>query len=234
LTWLTRNNFETGIELWHRLKGRAISRNAGYLILAAVGLESNIVQLLVEGAFSYAHIKVDIPDTPHWVTAVFVVSAVVLLIADRLLPIAHLRPEPNPHDIVLIKRVRELFDENMQIFLKDEDFGSFTIEYEPISRLHNSNYVWRGPEYEFIEPKVQEKWLALQTIMKEFGNEVATHTSPAEMGRDRVTVYSRNEYPEDRSDRTVERIRKLNDLATTVIERYYEMDALARRNIPAP
>jgi hypothetical protein len=155
LTWLTRNNFETGIELWHRLKGRAISRNAGYLILAAVGLESNIVQLLVEGAFSYAHIKVDIPDTPHWVTAVFVVSAVVLLIADRLLPIANSRPEPNPHDVILIKRVRELFDENMQIFLKDEDFGSFTVAYEPISRLHNSNYVWRGPEYEFIEPMVQ-------------------------------------------------------------------------------
>jgi hypothetical protein len=43
------------------------------------------------------------------------------------------------------------------------------------------------------------------------------------MGRDRVTIYSRNEYPEDRSERTEEKIRKLNDLATTVIERYYEM-----------
>lgn len=214
------------------MKGRAISRNAGYLILAAVSLESNIVQLLIEGASSYAHVKVDIPDTPHWVTAVFVVSAAVLLVADRLLPVAGLRPEPNPHDILLIKRVRDLFDAEMQIFMKDEDFASYTIDYKPIGRLHHVNYVWRGPEYEFVETAVQEKWSALRVAIKEFGHDVATYTSPTDMGSDRVTVYRRNEYPESPSEHTESNIRKLNDLATTVIERFYELDALARRTIP--
>ena len=117
--------------------------------------------------------------------------------------------------------------------MKDEDFASYTIEYEFIGRLHHANYVWRGPEYEFIEPAVQEKWLGLRNAMKEFGHDVAMRTSPADFGRDRVTVYSRNEYPEDPKEHTTENIRKLNDLATVVIERYYELDALARRNIPA-
>lgn len=231
---LSKSDFEAAIDLWHRFKGRAISRNAGYLILAAVGLESNIGQLLVEGTLSYANIKIDVPDTPHWVTAVFVTGAVVLLIADRLIPIPNSRLEPSPHDVILIKRLRELFDQPMQIFLKDEDFGSYSIGYEPIKRLHNANYVWRGPEYEFIEPKVQEKWLALRISMKEFGHDVATHTWPSDGGRDYVTVYGRNEYPEAPQEYTTERIRKLNELATVVVERYYELDALARRNIPAP
>ena len=69
MNWLTKPNAETVIDLWHRFKGRPISRNAGYLILAAVGLESNIVQLVIEGGF-LANLKVDIPDTPHWVTAI--------------------------------------------------------------------------------------------------------------------------------------------------------------------
>ena len=65
---------------------------------------------------------------------------------------------------------------------------SFSIVYKPISRLHHINYVWRGPEYDFIEPKVQEKWLVLRATMKEFGNDVATYTSPSDMNRDCVKV----------------------------------------------
>jgi hypothetical protein len=87
MDWLTKPNAETMIDLWHRFKGHPISRNAGYLVLAAVGLESNIIQSLIEGGFSYAGVKVDIPKTPHWVTAVFVGAAAVLLIADRLIPV---------------------------------------------------------------------------------------------------------------------------------------------------
>jgi hypothetical protein len=232
LNWLTRSNLETGIDLWNRLKGRAMARRAGYFVLAAVALETDVLQLLAQAAFAAFGIVVTPSNTPHFVAIAFAAMGGFLLILDRILAETRAAVQVNPHDLVLIKRVRELFDQNMQIFLRDEDFGTFSIEYAPIGRLHHINYVWRGPEFEFIEPRVQEKWSALRASMKEFGHEVATHTWPTEMGRDHVTVYSRNEYPESRSERTEERINKLNDLATTVIERFYEMDALARRNIP--
>jgi hypothetical protein len=211
-----------------------MARRAGYFILAAVALETDIVQLLAQAAFGAFGIVVTPSDTPHFVAISFAAMGAFLLILDRVLPENRAPVQVNPHDVILIKRVRDLFDENMQIFLRDEDFGGLNIEYDSIKRIHNINYAWRGPEYEFIEPKVQEKWLALRTSMKEFGHDVATYTSPSDMSRDHVTVYSRNEYPEDPKEHTTERIRKLNDLATVVIERYYELDALARRNIPAP
>ena len=211
-----------------------MARRAGYFILAAVALETDIVQLLAQAAFGAFGIIVTPSDTPHFVSIAFAAMGAFLLVLDRVLPENSSAIQVNPHDVILIRRVRELFDENMQIFLRDEDFASFTIEYESISRLHRINYVWRGPEFDFIEPKVQEKWLALRAAIKVFGHEAAVNTWPAEMGRDRVTVYSLNEDPEHRSERTDARIIKLNDLATTVIDRYYEFDALARRNIPAP
>ena len=211
-----------------------MARRASYFIIAAVALETDIIQLLAQAALGAFGIVVTPNDTPHFVSLAFAAIGAFLLVLDRVLPDNRPVVQVNPHDVVLIKRVRELFDENMQIFLRDEDFAGMNIDYEPIKRIHNINYAWRGPEYEFIEPKVQENWLALRASMKEFGHDVSAYTSTSDMGRDCVTVYSRNEYPEDPKEHTVERIRKLNDLATVIIERYYEMDALARRNIPAP
>jgi hypothetical protein len=211
-----------------------MARRASYFIIAAVALETDVIQLLAQAAFGAFGIIVTPSDTPHFVSIAFAAMGAFLLVLDRVLPENRPTIHVNPHDAVLIRRLRELFDEDMQIFLRDEDFAGMNIEYGSISRLHNVNYAWRGPEYDFIEPKVQEKWLALRASMNEFGHDVAAYTSPSEGSRNHVTVYSRNEYPEEPHEHTIKAIKKLNGLATVVIDRYYELDALARRNIPVP
>jgi phage FluMu gp28-like protein len=52
LGWITRRDLEVAIDVWHRFKGRfkgrPISRRAGYLIVAAVALEADVPQLIVD------------------------------------------------------------------------------------------------------------------------------------------------------------------------------------------
>ena len=66
-----------------------MARRAGYLILAAVALEANLPQMIVQGVFKLLGVDLAIPETPHWVTLGFVLFAVVLLLGDRYLPAAN-------------------------------------------------------------------------------------------------------------------------------------------------
>jgi hypothetical protein len=108
LRWLTREDLEAAIDLWHRFKGRPLSRRAGYLIVAAVALEADVPQLIVHGLFKTFGIDVPILETPRWVSLGFAALAAVLLVADRLLPERVPIPRPNPHDVELFRRFRAL------------------------------------------------------------------------------------------------------------------------------
>jgi hypothetical protein len=227
MDWLTQPNAEKVIDLWHRFKGRPISRNAGYLILAAVGLESNIVQLLIEGGFSYANVKVDIPDTPHWVTAVFVIAAVVLLIADRLIPITASRPEPNPHDVHLFEQFRGMFDDDVLYFLRTHDFGGGSFHSRYFKVFNNISADWIGGRYNFDDAEMAQIWKKFFAKNRELAELIAVNTTPNSGNMDFCQPWW---YAEDfHTENITERVKLMNDTATEMAELIDQLEAEARR-----
>lgn len=53
-SWISQANIEWAANLWLRLRGNHLARNAGYLILAAVAAASNAVQFVIAGTFAIA------------------------------------------------------------------------------------------------------------------------------------------------------------------------------------
>jgi hypothetical protein len=221
---LTKANLETAIELWHRFKGRPMARRAGYLILAAVALEANVLQLIVQGIFKLLGTDLPTPETPHWVSLGFAMLAVTLLFGDRYLPEQMALPTPNPHDVALFKQFRELFDDDMMYFLKMHDFGgSFDRKY--FKSFDALNCVWIGSKYEFDDPKMTEilreilpKSRRLTSLMAQY----TTSSGDFEWCR----PYWHNE--DFHSPKTIERVKDMNDKATEIAELIDKLEAEAR------
>ena len=82
---LSKENAEWALASDRFLRGRALTRLAGYLIAAAVALETDILQVLAQAGLRLIGIQATFQDTPHFVVILFVAAAVVLLIADALI-----------------------------------------------------------------------------------------------------------------------------------------------------
>jgi len=224
--WFSRKNFEISIDLWHRLKGGAMSRRAGYLILAAVALETDVLQLLIEGGFAFVNIKINIPETPHWVSVSFAGFAVILLVADRYLPLANVRQPPNPHDVELFKRFRELFNDDVMYFLRHHDFGnSFHIRY--FKAFNEISTSWLGSRYQFDDAELALVWSELLPKNRELADLIATYTIPTGNKFDWCQPYWFNE--DWHSDETIKRVKLMNNIGTEMAELIDKLEAEARR-----
>jgi hypothetical protein len=222
--WLNRANLETSIDLWHRFKGRTMSRRAGYLILAAVALEANMPQMIVQGAFKVIGINLPIPETPHWVSVTFVGFAVLLLFGDRYLPDSH-RASPNPHDVELYAKLRKLFDDDVMYFLRTRDFGGGSFSGKYFNVFDEISAVWVGSRYNFDDANMSNIWEELFPKNRQLVRLIAENTSPT--GRDWCQPHWVGE--DWHSDETMQRVKLMNETATQLVELVDKLEAEARR-----
>ncbi|MBO4224034.1 hypothetical protein [Bradyrhizobium neotropicale] len=224
MRWLSKANLEVAIDLWHRFKGRAMSRRAGYLIAAAVALEADLPQLIVQGGFKAAGVDLVLPETPHWVSVSFVGFAVLLLFGDRYLPEAH-RASPNPHDVELYAKFRKLFDDDVMYFLRTHDFGGGSFSGKYFNVFDEVSAVWVGSRYNFDDSKMSKIWEELFPKNRQLLRLIADNTDPT--GRDWCRPHWAGEdWP---SDETTQRVKLMNDTATQLAELVDKLEAEARR-----
>jgi hypothetical protein len=224
LSWINRANVEATIDVWHRFKGRAMARNAAYLILAAVALEASMPQMLVQGAFKLASVDLQIPDTPHWVSVSFASLAVVLLIADRYLPEARSPVTPNPHDVELYAKFKGLFDDDVMYFLRTHDFGAgFPSRYFTV--LNDISAVWVGSRYGFNAPDLAATWDEFFPKNRQLLKLMAQYTTRT--GSDWCQPYWHDE--DWHSEKTMERVKLMNDTGSELVDLIDKLEAEARK-----
>jgi hypothetical protein len=222
----TRENLEVAIDLWHRFKGRPMSRRAGYLIVAAVALEADVPQLIIHGLFKTLGIDVPILETPHWVSVSFAGLAVILLIADRFLREPAPIQRPNPHDVDLLKRFRALLDDDTMYFLRTHDFGgSFDAKYFKV--FNEISAVWVGSRYQFDDPELSAIWEDLFPKNRELARLIAYNTTPAPGNVDWCQPYWVHD--DWHSPETTQKIKIMNNTATELAELVDRLEAAARR-----
>ncbi|MEA2876882.1 MAG: hypothetical protein QOF14_2078 [Hyphomicrobiales bacterium] len=223
--WLNKASVETAIDLWHRLKGRPMARRAGYLILAAVALEANVPQMLVQGGFKLLGVNVPTPDTPHWVSLGFAALAVILLFGDRYLAEAP-HAAPNPHDIELFTMFRQLFDDDAVRFFRSWDFAGGSFEGKYFNVLSRIGATWVGAKYQFDDPEMAKIWNDLFPKSRKLASLIAQYTVPADRNPEWCQPFW---YAEDfHSDATMEKTKKLNDAAEELVDAIDRLEAAAR------
>lgn len=227
LGWITKRNAENVVDLWLRLKGRAMSRRAGYLILAAVALETDVFGILIEGAFALVNVKVTVPETPHSVSIVFASLAVILLLADRYLPVQKSREAPNPHDIALFKRFREIFDDGVVEFVRLHDFDGSSFDVKYFNAFNRISATWIGSRNEFEDSEMAEVWQRLFSKSRDIARLIAQNTNPHHSSADFCQPHW---YDEDfHSDATIKKVKLMNDTATDLAVIVDELERLARK-----
>ncbi|WP_340672505.1 hypothetical protein [Bradyrhizobium ottawaense] len=223
-SWFNRANVEAAIDLWHRFKGRAMARNAAYLILAAVALEADMPQMLVQGGFKFAGVDLPMPETPHWVSVSFVALAVVLLVTDRWLPEARSPVAPNPHDVELYAKFKNLFDDDVLYFLRTHDFGGgFSGRYFTV--LNDISAVWVGPRYGFNDPELAAIWNEFFPKNRQLVKLIAQYTTRT--GSDWCQPYWHDE--DWHSEETMERVKLMNDTGSELVDLIDKLEAEARK-----
>lgn len=216
---------ERALDLWQRLRGRPLNRAGLVLIIGAVALESDVVQLLIQvGAKALKIDGIAYSETPHFVVLTFVVAAVVLLVTDRFVPEKSV--PPNPHDIELYRKFAELFDDDVMYFLRNHDFGNgFNRDFfKTFDELHAG---WVGPHYEFEDSEMAEVWSEIVQKDGELTRLIALNTTPARDNSDWCRPYWTDH--DVLSEKTEKTIKLINDTATALTEHINRLGVIARR-----
>lgn len=208
-----------------------MARNAAYLIVAAVALEANMFQMLVQGAFKLAGTDLQMSDTPHWVSVSFVALAVILLIADRYLPEVRSPAAPNPHDVELYAKFKDLVDDDVMYFLRTHDFGAgFSGRYFRV--LNDVSAVWVGSRYGFNDKDLAAIWTEFFSKNRQLVKLMAQYTTRT--GSDWCQPYWHDE--DWHSEETMERVKLMNDTGSEVVDLIDKLEAEARKkwiSVPA-
>lgn len=219
--WFTKGNAEWAVELYRRIRGNALARNAGYLVLGAVALFSNAFQAIIALIASAFGHTLEIPETPWWVAVIFALVAAVLLLADRKWPEAK-EPAKNRHDILLIARYRALITEDVLSFLRDHSFGwTFPrAALDPVSVLRT----WKGPRFEFVESELKEALRAVIERASTLDNLVSANTWMSDNNPDYNTAFPAGDETDARNDAVV----KMDAAADQLVMAMDDLERLAQ------
>ncbi|MGR9385178.1 hypothetical protein [Rhizobium leguminosarum] len=145
----------------------------------------------------------------------------------------HSGEQLHPHDKVLGRELRTLFDQRTRRFLKEESFGQ-PFKNELLRNLEVLADDWKGANYEFEDAELDNLSAEITRQAKEFCNKIAEYVGSADnwpVGH--LSVPLDRERAEDRfSDATWERIRELRELASLLIEGYEKFEKAFRRLAP--
>lgn len=223
MNWFNKSNIEWAVSLWVYVRGNRLPRVALILVVAAVGLASNVFQLIVYGAFAFLGQKLPMADTPWWAVALMTIVAALLLVVDRIVP--ERVPMPNKHDVSLYEEFKKLFDNNMMYFLRTHDFGN-GFERSFFDPLNTLSAVWVGTRYEFDDKKVREIWDELFPTSRKLVRLMALNTTPE--GPDMIWAKPWWKDHDVMPDRAWTAINEMNDASDRLLELIDKLDAAAR------
>lgn len=218
---------ETVERLWKLLRGRALARSGGYVVLGALAIYTNVFQLLVEGGFKLFGVKLDIVETPQSVFYTLLVFGVLMLVLDRLLPVREPPPFAYPHDKQLIQNVRRAY-EKVDGFMRDHDFGN-PFKYERLSPLDDIIH-WAGAKHRFVDIEVEQAWASFRQAVRTFMHEVDQRTVPSNVPGLLTPVFP-GEDSDWHTQAMRDRYKVLNDTSNAIVEAWDKLDGLARRKL---
>lgn len=226
--WI-KKHIDDAIVLWHKFKGSALARNAGYLILAAIAAQSGLFNYIFLAIAAKLGLSLPVPETSVWVPITFAVLAVCLLIMDRLVPQhKYIQPTPHPADINLIDLIKgSLLAEHNQYFIRNHDFGNDFPLVRVKSYLTAAD-TWEGPQYEFVDSDVQAAWAIAFDAVCDFADAVGSYTAPSRTETSWQTVHPTHADRELPSQRTIAEIETLNKTSTEMVRRLDELVRVAR------
>ncbi len=135
----------------------------------------------------------------------------------------------HPHDVRLFERIVGLLSPDERHFLRTHDFGSnFSLGRLPAVRDISH---WEGPEYAFLDGKLQKRWGAVKVQIDALCGLIAQTTAPSPGSANLQTVYPRSVDPEDPPRRVILEIKALNDAATAVSKELDAFEPIARRRL---
>lgn len=149
-----------------------------------------------------------------------VATAIVIWLGAEM---ASARVQPDLHDVSLRQDFRDAARKADDL-LRNHDFGnSFSITN--LTPLIAISEVWKGPDYTFIDKKVQKQFEPLLAEIKAFGDHIGLHAGPTPAGG-LATFLLHSEDEWNFSEKTRENIRLANDQATALLRQIETFEAV--------
>jgi hypothetical protein len=113
-------------------------------------------------------------------TVAFILAALAWLYScfpdqDREVAPASNAPAVSAHDRSLYDRFVNEFDDNTQIFIRDQDFAA-AFNTDRLEKVREISSNWRGPNYEFDDPELAPQFAELLGKIRSFSNAIALGT----------------------------------------------------------
>jgi len=127
------------------------------------------------------------------------------------------------HDQDLLQKIRDKFDADVRMFLREHDFGGPFERTLSIPLLEVARS-WQGADFDFDDPEMQEEWSELQSAIGQFSNLLA-HTYPLGGSGLQNAIPERERDEGIWSERTKNKVKEMNDLADKILS---DVDALIK------
>jgi hypothetical protein len=229
--WISTGNIEWAARLYMYLRRRPLTRYGGILILGALALYSNIPQLMMAAALTWAGKPFQLSDPPERVVFFAIAIGASLIVLDRVLPDKTVLPTAYPHDEKLMRTIRDSYTPELDRFLRTWAFGNGSFKSNVLNPLDGIRFS-RGAQYEFIDPEVNQAWKNVREAAQVFMKDIGEKTIPARRGDDRITPFYDHENIDFHSPDMIERCKALDDGATKLVEEWDKFDAISQRRIP--
>ncbi|MCK1632649.1 hypothetical protein [Bradyrhizobium sp. 162] len=212
--------------------GTAWGKGALFLIAGGVVSITSMAQYVIPPIAKAFGVVITIPDTPFWLSLALILMGIGVLVLQRIVPEQiEQKPDPNPHDVELLRSYRALMTPDLIAFLTDHIFRlPFRRDIlNPLERLADN---WRGAHFEFLDEELQRALSAVTGAARGLCNKLDNHifndrNNPA-IGTPLTDVDLRYGI----QDETRDAIRHMNELAKGVVTTANSFERLARLKIP--
>ena len=135
----------------------------------------------------------------------------------------------SPHDLELFENFRNAYGPEAKSLLRDHDFGNSFV-FKKANGLFEMSY-WDDATYEYVDPKVQEKWKSVRVKIDEFIALIAEHTGRVSGNASLATVHPDHGDPDFPEDFVVKRMDVLNAAANPLFASLEEFERSARKRL---
>lgn len=197
--------------------GNGWSKTGSILALAGA---SSLLGWVVQ--FIGGLIGIDIPQPPEWASVLVMLSGVGLLAFGISRPTS--APAPNPHDVQLMCRFRQLITEQVIDFLRNHNFGT-PWRRARLDALAEFAETWRGALFEFHDPDLNAALARAKASANSLEELIAVGSWPDWNNAEVQTVKTDDDRRLGTQPATVNKIREMNASATSLVR---DFDALER------
>ncbi|MCV0370209.1 hypothetical protein [Filomicrobium sp.] len=168
---------------------------------------------------------IDIRQPPEWASILVMFSGIGLLVWGNSRPSPPpARPAPNPHDVQLMNRFRQLITEQVIDFLRNHNFGT-PWKRSRLDALAEFAETWRGGRFEFNDPELNTALSLTKASANAVEGLIAIGSWPDRKNAEIQTVKTDEDYRIGTQKATLDKIDEMNAAATNLVR---DIDALER------